>query len=88
MAEADDYIRAFLRQGASEEEFLGRFRRVEDGPTSQVAAPPPATPVVSLLITSRQRARLRELGFSDSAVRQMTPAEAHEHLGLLPPPSP
>ena len=34
---------------------------------------------------NQQRAELRELGFSDDTVRLMTPAEAHEHLGLSKP---
>jgi hypothetical protein len=54
-------------------------------------AQPPADPAspqweasrsVSLLITQQQRQRLRELGFSEDAIREMTPAEAHKHLGL------
>jgi PncC family amidohydrolase len=37
---------------------------------------------VSLMITRRQRAQLLELGYTDDAVREMTPAEAHNHLGI------
>ena len=37
---------------------------------------------VSLIITQAQRAVLRERGYSDEAIRTMTPAEAHGHLGL------
>lgn len=37
---------------------------------------------VSLMITKRQRAQLRELGYSDDHVREMTPTEAHRHLGV------
>ncbi len=37
---------------------------------------------VSLIITRAQRADLRERGYSDEAIRTMTPAEAHRHLGL------
>ncbi len=48
----------------------------DDGP----AAPPPAA--VSLMITKRQKERLRLLGFSDEAIREMIPAEAHATLDL------
>ena len=41
-----------------------------------------AAPAVSLMITRRQKDRLRELGFAEEAIREMTPAEAHAHLGL------
>ena len=37
---------------------------------------------VSLMITKRQRLQLKELGFSDLAVAEMKPNEAHKHLGL------
>lgn len=36
---------------------------------------------VSLMITRAQRAMLRERGHTDEAIRTMTPAQAHEHLG-------
>lgn len=39
-------------------------------------------PAVSLMITRGQKERLRALGFSDEAIREMTPAVAHAHLGL------
>jgi hypothetical protein len=41
---------------------------------------PPAS--LPLLITKRQRAMLKELGFPDEAIGEMRPAEAHKHLGL------
>ena len=44
-----------------------------------VVAPQP----VSLIITQAQRAVLRERGHSDEAIRTMTPAEAHRHLGMV-----
>ncbi|MET3693773.1 hypothetical protein ABID43_003324 [Methylobacterium goesingense] len=34
------------------------------------------------MITQRQRGRLRDLGFTEDAIRSMTPAEAHERLRL------
>jgi hypothetical protein len=41
---------------------------------------------VSLMITSAQKARLRELGYSDDAIFHMKPEEAHKILdGGLPP---
>ena len=42
----------------------------------------PAAPAVSLMITRRQKEQLRDLGFTDAAIREMTPAEAHANLGL------
>jgi hypothetical protein len=39
-------------------------------------------PGVSLLITQAQRSQLRELGFADDRIRGMTPAEAHQILGI------
>lgn len=50
-----------------------------DPPSSRPAAPSSA---VSLMITRRQKLDLRGLGFSDNQIRDMTPAEAHAHLGL------
>jgi hypothetical protein len=37
---------------------------------------------VSLMITQRQKADLRERGYSDEQIRDMTPEEAHRVLGL------
>ncbi|WP_158809323.1 hypothetical protein [Beijerinckia sp. L45] len=51
------------------------------GQTFDQPSMPPSTPV-SLMITNRQRAQLRDLGFSDDAIAEMRPAEAHRHLGL------
>jgi hypothetical protein len=45
----------------------------------------PATETVaatSLMITRQQRALLRERGWSDEQIRDMTPADAHRHLGM------
>ncbi|MCJ2044467.1 hypothetical protein MKK58_07965 [Methylobacterium sp. J-078] len=82
MSGTNDYLRALLDQAAAEEDFLHRLRRAEVFPPSDLAAPAASFPALSLMITNQQRAELRELGFSDEAVRQMTPAEAHAQLGL------
>jgi hypothetical protein len=37
---------------------------------------------VSLMITRAQKIRLREMGYDDVAIRNMTPAQAHKALGL------
>ena len=37
---------------------------------------------VSLMITRRQKAALRDLGVSEDEIRHMTPAQAHARLGL------
>lgn len=82
MAGTDDYPRALFEHASAEEAFLNRLRHAEDvQPKSPHTHLDPA-PSVSLMITNRQRAVLRELGFSDEAVRRMTPAEAHAQLGL------
>ena len=49
----------------------------------QLAArtPPPAG--VSLLITHHQKAELRERGYTDYQIHDMTPTEAHRLLGLV-----
>jgi hypothetical protein len=38
---------------------------------------------VSLMITRRQKADLRELGYTDDQIRVMKPGEAHRVLGLI-----
>jgi len=85
MAETDEYLRMLLNQAAEEEAFLGRVSRTEDVEQSGTASGPATSPTVSLMITSRQRAELREPGFSDESIRRMSPAEAHEKLGLSSP---
>jgi hypothetical protein len=37
---------------------------------------------VPFMITGAQKARLREMGYSEGAISEMTPAEAHELLGI------
>ncbi|MET0528578.1 MAG: hypothetical protein ABW003_09575 [Microvirga sp.] len=82
MAGTDDDLRLLLNQAAAEDAFLGRLAHAEDADLNATGTAPAASPVVSLMITNRQRAALRELGFSEEAIRQMTPAEAHGKLGL------
>jgi hypothetical protein len=45
-----------------------------------VKAPPAG---VSLMITRRQKADLRELGYTDDQIRNMKPEDAHRVLGLI-----
>ncbi len=61
----------------------------QDQPTSAAGEglptddrPAPEGVGISLMITKRQKASLHERGFSDEAIREMTPAEAHKHLGV------
>jgi len=82
MAGNDDYLRLLLSQAAAEEAFLDHVGHAEDAELNTTNSAPAASPAVSLMITNRQRAALRELGFSEEAIRQMTPAEAHGELGL------
>jgi hypothetical protein len=42
----------------------------------------PKPPQVSLMITRAQRQALRDLGYSAEQIREMTPAKAHDILGL------
>jgi len=38
---------------------------------------------VSLMITRQQKADLRELGYTEEQIRDMTPKDAHKVLGLV-----
>ncbi|MFF9553660.1 hypothetical protein ACF1BT_28390 [Methylobacterium fujisawaense] len=82
MAGSDDNLRPLLNQTTAEEAFLGRLAHAEDAELHVTGTAPATSPVVSLMLTNRQRAALRELGFSEEAIRQMPPAEAHGKLGL------
>lgn len=82
MAETDDYPRMLLDQATAEEAFLGRVGCAEDIKPNGIATVPATNPALSLVITSRQRLGLRELSFSDEAIRHMPPAETHQQLGL------
>lgn len=85
MVEADNFLQALLDQAAAEEAFFDGLRQPQNGSSNGTAAPLVSAPSVSLMVTNQQRTALRELGFSDEAVRLMTPAEAHEQLGLGKP---
>lgn len=85
MSGGDAYLRLLLDQAAAEEAFLDRLDRANDDRPNGAAVPAAASPTVSLMITNQQRARLRELGFSEEAIRLMTPAEAHQQLDLTKP---
>ena len=54
-------------------------------PFSERAEPTSKVPLAgfSLMITQRQKADLRERGYTDEQVRDMTPNEAHRVLGLI-----
>jgi hypothetical protein len=81
MHEPDDFLRRLFAIA----DMRGRDEPpLVDEPEQQTSAPAPepVTAPVSLMITRRQRAQLKDLGFSDEAVSEMTPSEAHRHLGL------
>lgn len=82
MAGTDDYLRLVLNLAAEEEAFLDPVGRAEDAGLNAMGTASVTSPAVSLMITNRQRAAIRELGFSEESIRQMTPAEAHGKLGL------
>ena len=82
MAGSDHDLRPLLDQVAAEEAFLDRVGHAEDTELNAPGTAPAPAPAVSLMITNRQRAALRELGYAEEAIRQMTPAEAHGKLGL------
>jgi hypothetical protein len=82
MAGTDDSLRPLLNQAAAEEAFLDRVGLTEDAELNATGTAPATSPAVSLMIANCQRAALRELGLSEEAIRQMTPAEAHGKLGL------
>ena len=54
-------------------------------PLPERAEPTAAAPLAgfSLMITQRQKADLRERGYTDEQIRDMTPSEAHRVLGLI-----
>ncbi|CAM2885636.1 hypothetical protein JHFBIEKO_2537 [Methylobacterium mesophilicum] len=82
MAGTDGYLRLVLNLAAEEDAFLDPVGRAEDAELNAMGTASVTSPAVSLMITNRQRAALRELGFSEESIRQMTPAEAHGKLGL------
>jgi hypothetical protein len=80
----DDLLR-FLDRDAADAVFREHVARVTEAALLADDKVSTASPAVSLMITNRQRADLRALGFSKDTIRCMTPAEAHEHLGLDKP---
>lgn len=85
MVEGDDDLLRFLDRDAAGVAFSERVANATDTAMSvdqKVSTPPHA---ISLMITNRQRADLHTLGFSEHAIRRMTPVEAHGHLGLNKP---
>ena len=60
-------------------DILGHYEAI----LTQLAARPPPPTGVSLLITHHQKAELRERGYSDDQIHDMTPTEAHRLLGLV-----
>lgn len=69
----DDYLDQLRR---SLEQDLGLAR------TDTAQVQPAAREGVSLIITRNQREKLRECGFTEEEIRNMTPAQAHQHLGI------
>jgi hypothetical protein len=69
----DDYLDQ-LRRSLEQELGLVPVGGTKDRPAAQDG--------VSLIITREQRGKLRERGFTDEEIRNMTPARAHQHLGL------
>ncbi|MCJ2086216.1 hypothetical protein MKK88_09440 [Methylobacterium sp. E-005] len=82
MAGTDDDLRLLLNQARTEDAFFDRVGHAEDAALNVMGTTPATSPAVSLMITNRQRAALRELGYSEEVIRQMTPAEAHGKLDL------
>ena len=82
MAGTDHNLRLLLSQATAEDAFFDRVGLADAAELDATGTAPATSPAVSLMITNRQRAALRELDFSEEAIRHMTPAGAHEKLGL------
>jgi hypothetical protein len=66
-------------QGIGElKDILGHYEAI----LTRLAARRPPPTGVSLLITHPQKAELRERGYTDDQIHDMTPTEAHRLLGL------
>lgn len=78
--EPDDDLLRFLDRDEAEAVFRERRAGANDERPATRDASSAQSPAISLMITQRQRVRLRDLGFSENAIRSMTPAEAHERL--------
>ena len=83
--EPDDDLLRFLDRDEAEAVFRERRARADDDRPEARAAATTRPSAIALMITQRQRVRLRGLGFSEDAIRSMTPAEAHECLRLAGP---
>jgi hypothetical protein len=49
------------------------------------ALKPPNSAQVPFMITLAQKEQLRNMGYSDADIVNMTPEQAHKVLGVLPP---
>jgi hypothetical protein len=81
MVEGDDDLLRFLDRDAAGVAFSERVANAMSVDKKVSKAPH----AISLMITNRQRGDLHTLGFSEHAIRRMTPVEAHGHLGLNKP---
>ncbi|POR40841.1 hypothetical protein [Methylobacterium sp. V23] len=81
MVEGDDDLLRFLDRDAAGVAFSERVANAMLVDKKVSTAPH----AISLMITNRQRGDLHTLGFSEHAIRRMTPVEAHGHLGLNKP---
>jgi hypothetical protein len=81
MVEGDDDLLRFLDRDAAGVAFSERVANAMSVDKKVSTAPH----AISLMITNRQRGDLHTLGFSEHAIRRMTPVEAHGHLGLNKP---
>jgi hypothetical protein len=72
----DDYLENLRR---SLEQDLGLV------PSDTAQVQPAVNDGVSLIITKEQRGKLRDQGFTEEEIRNMTPAQAHQHLGINTP---
>jgi hypothetical protein len=75
-----DHLEIFLRKDK---------RRSSAGPSVEREVKlslPSQEPEVTFMITQEHKARLRQLSHSKTTINNMTPAEAHKLLGIIPPP--
>jgi hypothetical protein len=64
------------------EDYVKRQKRRLGVTAAQAAAGAQAP----FMITNAQKQQLREMGHTEVAIQEMTPATAHKLLGILPPP--
>jgi hypothetical protein len=55
----------------------------DDEPEETEEKKPDVPATVSLMITQAQKAALRQKGYTDEQIREMTPEAAHRALGLI-----